>query len=323
MGNRDVDLRLCKKILDEKVQQYPEGIFFRFFKGRFHLIQGEICEATKWYKLACESEWPQFHHFCYWELIWCYQFSQDWWSAAHFADLLLKESRWSKTFYTYLKGAIMCMVQEDLTEEQRREQIELMTNVPKWKQRIAGKSIPMEKFAIAKAKLFLDQGNHLTLPTLELIYMWNGFRILGTKYEVLEPIYVLIEKTTKLHQSQPDNPYKNENWCLLLLLRGMCLKWMKSPLQAEECFREIMTYSGKLKANNYLIPYSMYECGILMKEEGDLQASMELLERAKNDFKDYSLQSRLHFRIHSAQSDLKKQLKGKKIRGCTNPWIHS
>ena len=76
-------------------------------------------------------------------------------------------------------------------------------NVPKWKQRIAGKSIPMEKFAIAKAKLFLDQGNHLTLPTLELIYMWNGFRILGTKYEVLEPIYVLIEKTTKLHQSQP------------------------------------------------------------------------------------------------------------------------
>ena len=78
-----------------------------------------------------------------------------------------------------------------------------------------------------------------------------------------------------------DHPYKNENWCLLLLLRGMCLKWMKSPLQAEECFREIMTYSGKLKANNYLIPYSMYECGILMKEEGDLPASMELLERAK------------------------------------------
>ena len=39
MGNRDVDLRLCKKILDEKVQQYPEGLFFRFFKGRFHLIQ--------------------------------------------------------------------------------------------------------------------------------------------------------------------------------------------------------------------------------------------------------------------------------------------
>ena len=39
MGNRDVDIRLCKTILDEKVQQYPKGIFFLFFKGRFHLIQ--------------------------------------------------------------------------------------------------------------------------------------------------------------------------------------------------------------------------------------------------------------------------------------------
>ena len=32
----------------------------------------------------------------------------------------------------------------------------------------------------------------------------------------------------------------------------------------------------------------------------------------RNDFKDYSLQSRLHFRIHSAQSDLKKLHAGKK-----------
>ena len=31
----------------------------------------------------------------------------------------------------------------------------------------------------------------------------------------------------------------------------------------------------------------------------------------RNDFKDYSLQSRLHFRIHSAQGDLKKLATGK------------
>ena len=32
----------------------------------------------------------------------------------------------------------------------------------------------------------------------------------------------------------------------------------------------------------------------------------------RNDFKDYSLQSRLHFRIHSAQGDLKNLMSGKK-----------
>ena len=82
-----------------------------------------------------------------------------------------------------------------------------------------------------------------------------------------------------------DQLYKNENWCLLLLLRGMCFKYMKSPLQAEECFKEIMTYSGKLKANNYLIPYSLYEHAVLMIDEGELQSATEMLSRARYDFK--------------------------------------
>ena len=69
-----------------------------------------------------------------------------------------------------------------------------MQNVPKWKQRIAGKSLPMEKFAIRKSERFLKQGNFLVLPALELIYVWNGFRILGQSYNMIEPVYLLVEK---------------------------------------------------------------------------------------------------------------------------------
>ena len=39
MCNREVDTRLCEQILEEKVAKYPKGVFFLFFKGRFHLIQ--------------------------------------------------------------------------------------------------------------------------------------------------------------------------------------------------------------------------------------------------------------------------------------------
>ena len=63
----------------------------------------------------------------------------------------------------------------------------------------------MEKFAIAKSKLFLEQGNNLILPSLELIYMWNGFRTLGSRYKTIEPLYVLVEKAVKAHERNKGN----------------------------------------------------------------------------------------------------------------------
>ena len=63
----------------------------------------------------------------------------------------------------------------------------------------------MEKFAIAKSKLFLDQGNSLVLPSLELIYMWNGFKILGSSYKTVEPLYILVEKAIKTHEKNKGN----------------------------------------------------------------------------------------------------------------------
>jgi len=92
------------------------------------LKQGEMAEAMQWYKASCDSqdEWPQFHHICYWELVWTCQYSRDWKQALFYSDKLFQESRWSKCFYAYQKAAMMCMLQEELTPEQRQEQIELM-----------------------------------------------------------------------------------------------------------------------------------------------------------------------------------------------------
>lgn len=46
------------------------------------------------------------------------------------------------------------------------EVIANMQNVPGLKQRIAGKSIPIEKFVCKKSEKFLAQGNRLLLPAV-------------------------------------------------------------------------------------------------------------------------------------------------------------
>ena len=38
------------------------------------------------------------------------------------------------------------------------------------------------------------QGGRLTLPGLELVYLWNGFSIMGLDYTRVERYYVIIEQ---------------------------------------------------------------------------------------------------------------------------------
>ena len=78
-----------------------------------------------------------------------------------------------------------------------------------------------------------------------------------------------------------ESKYYNEDICLVNLLLGVCLKQMKSPLQAEECLKEVITFTGKLKADAYLIPYSMFEYGQILRDQGHLEAAMDTLESAK------------------------------------------
>ena len=72
-----------------------------------------------------------------------------------------------------------------------------------------------------------------------------------------------------------------EDLCLITLLKGVCLKYMKSPLQAEECFKTIIEQHGKLKKDTYLVPYSSYELALLMKDDGNLSEALDLLEKTK------------------------------------------
>ncbi|KAG6864918.1 hypothetical protein C0991_006406 [Blastosporella zonata] len=97
--------------------------------------------------------------------------------------VLEKEATWSKAIYSY--GLAACLLEDWDTDtdtpEGRRKKDErmkeaqvLMARVPNVRQKIAGKSIPLEKYVARKARKFATQHNRLLLPALEVAYIFQA-----------------------------------------------------------------------------------------------------------------------------------------------------
>lgn len=304
LGTAEGDLEMAQVILDDQLKLYPNGAWFLFFAARLEYVKGNFELAIEKYKISLNSqdEWRQFHHLCYWELMWCCIMSAKWKEAQWYADKLLQESKWSKATYAYQKSCCMCMRMDELTPAEKQELADTMRTIPGLKQRIAGKSLPVEKFAVKKSNRFFAQGETLCLSALELIYAWNGFKILAKKYENVEKIFVIIEREMKRLESLKEesrNEYYWDDYLLCHLVKGACLAYMNSPLQAEECFKFIVNNEKKIKEDNYLVPNALLEIGLLLVRANDLEQARIILEHTKSHYKSYSLESRLHFRIHA------------------------
>ncbi|XP_058834912.1 tetratricopeptide repeat protein 39B-like isoform X1 [Topomyia yanbarensis] len=315
LSHKEGDLKYCDELLSKQLKIYPDGVWFLFFKGRLEFMKGNLDDALAWYKMSWKSQnvWPQFHHLCFWELLWVNCLRLDWRESLLFATYLVEHSKWSRTIYTYQKASIMCMIKRtDLTSTELRTLDGLMKEVPKYKQRIAGKSLPMEKFACKKTERFFAQQSFLYVPALELMYVWNLFKILGKHFQLADGVYRIVEENlNELEQRQQKRihssltPFDVDNKALLLLLKGACLRQMDSPLQALKCLETVVAMFKDLKEDLYLVPYAIVEIALIYVDQGKKEQAILALEDAKKNYSGYSLESRLHFRIHTALIELK------------------
>ncbi|XP_012252394.2 tetratricopeptide repeat protein 39B-like isoform X2 [Athalia rosae] len=305
LADSQSDLKWCEKTLNEELVLYPNGAWFLFFKARLELVKGNVEDSLSWYTKSWKSQniWPQFHHLCYWEMMWAHCLQRQWDDALIYAEHLETESNWSKTIYMYHKAAIL-MMKKDRDEPAARKIItELMSQAPTHKQRIGGKSLPMEKFAIKKTERYFAQKETLILPALELLLVWNMFKVLGNRPELLLNIYKMVEDEESSLDLQ-SLEHQADSKALILLLKGTCLRHMRKPLQAEECLRKVLLFDKQVKDDTYLLPYAAVELALLARDQDKAQMAIALLEDAKKNYTGYSLESRLHFRIHSALLEL-------------------
>uniref|UniRef100_A0A8C5EV88 Tetratricopeptide repeat protein 39B n=1 Tax=Gouania willdenowi TaxID=441366 RepID=A0A8C5EV88_GOUWI len=285
LGIGDGDLKEAEALLAPYKNKFPNGALILFYTARIAVLKGNFTFAQEKY-LACiasQEEWRQIHHLCYWELMWAYSFEQNWREAYHYANLLSKESKWSQAVYVFQKAAILSMLPEEEVTELGENVVQLFRQVEGLRLKIAGKSIPTEKFAAKKAQRYVSSvPGKLVVPALEMMYVWNGFTVVGKRPELTENILSTLEKTEdQLRNETHPSEYHQDDECLVQLLKGLCLRELGRLVQAEICFNRVISRWSHLTAPHHTL--ELTACFFAMM-----------------NYKDYSMESRLHFRIHAA-----------------------
>uniref|UniRef100_A0A669CGS3 Tetratricopeptide repeat domain 39A n=1 Tax=Oreochromis niloticus TaxID=8128 RepID=A0A669CGS3_ORENI len=299
LGTGEGDVEDAEKLLEPYLKKYPKGSIFLFFAGRIEEIKGNLDAAIMRFEECCEAQqqWKQFHHMCYWELMWCFTYKRHWKMAYFYADLLSKENSWSKATYAYMKAAYLSMLTKDDCLTFGETALTLFRQVPGLKQKIAGKSLPTEKFAIRKARRYLAE-NPVPLP--EMMYIWNGYTVIGKHKDLTEGMLKTLDEAQAQLESLPRSEFSIDDQCLLSLLKGLCLKHLGHHEEAEHYFTLVLCNETQIKYDHYLVPNALLEHGLLCLQQGRKDDAIKLLETAKQNYKNYSMESRTHFRIQAA-----------------------
>ncbi|CAI5661168.1 tetratricopeptide repeat protein 39A [Oreochromis aureus] len=308
LGTGEGEVVEAERLLKPFRLRYPRGAIFLFFAGRTEEIKGNIDEAVKLFEDGCKAQqtWKQFHHMCYWELMWCFTYKRAWKMAYFYADLLSQESRWSKAMYVYMKAAYLSMLPKDEARPFGEDEVELFRQVPTLKQKIAGKSPPTEKFAIRKARRYkAARPVRLPVPVLEMMYMWNGFSMINKRPELTEGMMQTLVEAERTLLEAPVNEYTVDDRCVIHMLKGLCLKNQGLLQAAEECFNKVCSSEKKIRFDHYLVPNCLVELSLLYIDQGRRDDAIKILHKAKHNYKDYSMESRTQFRVHAALAKLK------------------
>lgn len=288
-----VNINMAQKILDWNLEKYPNGVFFLFAQGRMSVTRSQPVKAIEHYKQAAnaQQQYRNLHLVSFWEIaiahlaLWEVEQSLECW------NVLKAEGTWSKAIYAF--GVAICAYH---IRGGKSEVFDLFAMVPKLKQRIAGKSIPFEKFAAKRAEKFQEQGGRLCLATLELAYLFSGIahapRDVIAKYMLPEAR----EERIRLEacRDKPEGKGKSywDDYCLCRFLEGVCERflaypdpdaiesigdpsWAGAEERAKDAFEAALSHGMKLQGDHHLVFYTHYEYGRLLAHQGEKEEALK------------------------------------------------
>lgn len=283
-----VDVHEAETIVEWNLQHYPQSIFFLFGKGRLHVTRSRPDLAITIYedarsKINGQRGYEQLGSVMLWEMALCHLSLGRWRESADCWKQMKDTAKWSKAVYAY--GRAACLLQAgSLSSEEQKEVDSLMVEVPTLRQRIAGKSIPLEKYVARKAERYIAEKT-LIAPAIELAYM------LQATYKTTEKA---LKKYVDILQALRDSPLtKQDDLQMVNLLLAVHLRLLEYPSSEDvtspsekrrrgqvngatdteseilQLLQQAKESGGKLQQEHWVAYFAHYELGRYYEERGE------------------------------------------------------
>ncbi|KAJ2994282.1 hypothetical protein HDV02_001717 [Globomyces sp. JEL0801] len=312
------DVPHATKMMDINLTNHPNSFLYLIFKGKLSQSQRNITQAIEDFNrvVTIQKDWRQLAHVCFWELAVCHAAIGKWEKAAEYADILYKENKWSKSIYLYLKGTFLYCADPIKFKSQIAD---IMKEVPKHLKKVAGKSIPLEKFVARKARKYFIQNERLLIPGLEILYMWNGFDLIPEDRlkEIVQELDTILEdlddqqsrwKVDAANENDTEIPYETyyDDLCLARFFKGLATREIAIPnssMLVPECelFKQkisegqeaMLNYSvrqlefialqaDQIEYDHWILPFARYELGSLHIRRGQYSKARLEFQAALN-----------------------------------------
>ncbi|KAF7312400.1 hypothetical protein MIND_00253400 [Mycena indigotica] len=338
-----VDVPMASRIVAWNLKRYPDGVFFLFGAGRLALVRSQPQQAIAYYTKAMEvqTQYRNLHHISFWEMAIAHLALGDAAASLRCWRDLEKEATWSKSIYTY--GVAVCLLASGSEGDEKgrlEEARKLMERVPGLRQKIAGKSIPLEKFVARKARKFVEQGNHLALAALEISYVFLAIAHAPRRVVEGKMLPEVEQLLSELNQPNAEKTYHTgdkrraywDDYCLARFLEGVCLRYIAFPdpdaivepatesvvritkddaaARSKAAFQAVFDQGPKIELDHHLVYHAHYEYGRLVaclgdeveaKRQFDLVLSGKHLEVGPSGRKGkYSMENALQMRTNAA-----------------------
>mmetsp|Transcript_25002 Transcript_25002/g.59669 ORF Transcript_25002/g.59669 Transcript_25002/m.59669 type:complete len:677 (+) Transcript_25002:36-2066(+) len=335
-----IHISKSESILENIFAQFKDSAVFLFIKGRLLRLQNRLPESTETFKkcVAVQQDWRQLQHLCAYEIGWNTFTQGDFPASVEQWKILQAESKWSKSFYSWMLG--LC----------RLSRKELPLAVEAFNQagaantrRLIGKTLSVEQYVHRKVKVYkLDTTEgvaslYARMLPLEILYLWNlvpasSKPLLTSRLAEVESIAA--EASSRLERQEGNDEKLNELRRTCALVRGICLRETGRFVEALALFREAGA-GGVPSGEKWLWAHASYEEGLLLlmsaaqlpeghawtglgaalegSEEGDAfqraTRAKKLLKEISKSRADYDFEIRLRLRLQSALAHSKKVIK--------------